>query len=226
MEKLNSDVHVILLDIDGTIKDLVKENTDALIRTMEAMGRVDSKLRGKFVLFINRIMMTFVKCGLLPTNGIMQGMLLLVYSILLLKKHTEFKKTYFAIYNSINIFFENVDKEIKYVFDNNIDVYLVTKNSQNKSVLDCSFLKGVTDFVTGGKEFKYYTYRNLVKKLGNSKESIVIIGDNFWDDVLPALILGVKVVWINRYDSKIKKYAIKLITSISKRILTGDNIYS
>lgn len=224
MKRLNN-VHVIMIDIDGTIKDLAKENTDALINTMKSMDRVDLKNRGKFVLWINKISTYFIKTGFLPTNRIMQNALFFLYSILLGKNYRALKKIYFKDYNRKDIFFDDIEKEFDKIFSNDKQVYLVSKNIQNKSILKYPFLKRVTRLVIGkSRRLKYFVYRNLIGKLGIDKKEILIVGDNFWDDVLPALVLGVNVVWCNMYNSKLKKIVINILSTITHRVISCDRI--
>ena len=59
-----TDAEVILLDIDGTIKDLVKEHQTALRITVNGFNR-GKNLRRKFVFFLDKIAMSFVKAGIL-----------------------------------------------------------------------------------------------------------------------------------------------------------------
>ena len=215
----------IMLDIDGTIKDLVKENTNALIYTMKIMNRVDLKLRGKFVLWINKINMYLVKTGFLPTNGLMQRILLLFYSILLLKKYNKFRNIYFDEYNKKDIFFDCVDKKMKELYANRKSLYLVTKNIQNENILKYESLNMISRLVVETKKrIKYYTYRDLIEELDVAKENIIIVGDNFWDDVLPALILDLNVIWCNMYNCNLKKIAIKILGSICRKISYCNSI--
>jgi len=225
MRLVNTNMDIVMLDIDGTIKDLVKENTDAIIKTMKIMDRVDLKLRGKLVLWINKINMYLIKTGLIPTNKFMQSVLLLTYSILLLKRYKQFKNIYFKEYNKEDVFFSGVEEKFDELYSNGKNIYLVTKNIQNQNILKCSNLKGISKLSIGKqKKLKYYAYKTLVEELGLAKKSVIIIGDNLWDDVFPALILGVNVIWCNMYSSKFKKIVISLLSAITKKVISCDDI--
>lgn len=244
MCNINNDT-VFFIDIDGTIKDLVKENTDALMRTMAKMGSVDKKLRGKAVFSINKANMYLVKTGLLPTNSIMQKILLFIYSTLLFKSYTRFKEIYFDEYNKEHIFFDSAEKDIEKVCCNNAErVYFVTKNSQNRSIIKSQLLKsydkefcivvGYKNLVTWEllyknkkvssnygeyyKSTKYAMFKHMIMWWEHDKEKIVVIGDNLFDDVIPALRLGVKVVWCNKYNCKLKKVVAKILTKFCKNL--------
>lgn len=223
--KVLNNKNIIMLDIDGTIKDLVEENTDALIYTMKALNRVDIKLRGKLVLRLNKIITYFIKTGLLPTNSFMQYILLLIYSVLLLKSYSQFKTVYFKRYNEINIFFNGVNKKIEELYGKDKKIYLVTKNVQNRNILKCSDLNVISKLIISeNKKSKYYMYNQIMTEFKLSKDSIVIVGDNLWDDVIPALVLGVNVIWCNMYSCKLKQIAIKILCVINKKVLSCDNI--
>ena len=228
MRMLNKSLYAVMMDIDGTIKDLVQENNIALINAMKAMDRVDLRLRGKLVLQINKLNM-FVKTGLLPTNKFMQGVLLLIYSILLLKRYTDFENIYFKEYNKEDIWFDGVDNKLEDLYNNGTSIYLVTKNTQNENIVKDSAMwpsrRFISKLIIGKRrKIKYYLYKQLVDELGISKHTIVIIGDNFWDDILSALILGVNVIWCNMYNSKLKKFAISILEHMSKRVLSSDSV--
>lgn len=217
-----SNLYLAAVDIDGTLKDLAKENTSALIRTMKSMGKVNLKLRGKFVLWINKINMYFVKTGLLPTNSFMQKTLLFLYSVLLFKKYETFKNRYFKAYNKENIFFESAETIIGKLEDKGLKVYLVTKNRQNRRILrltDKTIASKIERIIVGKKnKSKYVVYKSFISSRGISKKEVLIIGDNFWDDVLPAILLGVTVVWCNMYNSKLKALVINIFKLIFKNI--------
>ena len=225
-------IYFAMVDIDGTIKDLVKENTNALIRTMEFFDNINLKFRGRFVLFINKINMFFVKTGLLPTNKLMLNILLFIYSVMLLKRFKKFKSKYFEEYNKEHIFFEKADEIINSINHNHLTIYMVTKNRQNKYIAkvkdvgnNFKCINSIYKIVVGKRNtIKYTVYKSLMQKNGIKKNELVIIGDNFWDDILPAMLLGVKVIWCNMYNSNLKKSAINILKLFNKNIYDYNDI--
>lgn len=215
MSVLNSNLCIAAIDIDGTIKDLVTENTNALVITLKRMNNMHHSKRGKFVLWINKINMWFIKIGMLPTNSIMQNILLFIYSVLLLQKYNVLKNIYFKEYNKENIFFECSDNMIQNIIASDFKVYLITKNNQNKRMLklkDNNIIRNTQNIIVGNKKLsKYSMYKAFISTKRISPNRVLIVGDNFWDDVLPSLLLGLKVVWCNMYNSKLKKLAINIL---------------
>ncbi len=212
-------ISVAAIDVDGTIKDLVKESTDALIVAMKNMNNINLKLRGRFVLILNRLNMYFVKTGLLPTNKIMQNILLFIYSVLLCKNYAKFRKEYFKEYNKEHVFFNNVDSMLESIYKSKKDIYLITKNDQNRNITDCYEVRYVKTITISKKRgAKKLMYKRFMKKHNLKNSEIVIIGDNFWDDVFPAIIMGINVVWCNMYDCKLKAVAIKVVKLFSKKV--------
>ena len=225
MNLLNNKKNVFILDIDGTIKDLVKENTEALIYAMKKLNRVDLKFRGKFVLWVNKVNMYFIKTGFLPTNSFMQKLLLLMYSILLFKNYPKFKKIYFRRYNKEHIFFHEISEALQKLHESEKELYLVTKNVQNKNILKCLDLDVINSLVIAeNNKSKYHVYYNIINKLKLEKESIVIVGDNLCDDIIPALILGVDVIWCNMYGCRLKQIATKILSTINKKVFYVDSV--
>lgn len=226
-----NDVFMVLMDIDGTLKDLAQENTSSLINAMKSMDNINLTLRGKIVLFIDRINMYLVKTGLLPTNKFMQNVLLLMYSLLLIKRYDLLKEKYFEEYNKCNVFFEDAVETLKKMNRKNEVVYLVTKNRQNKGIFKISngVEKNIAKYIeqlliVNEKYTKYHVFKRVIKNRGMERNEAIVIGDNFWDDVLPAMLLGVKVVWCNRYNCRIKSFAIKVLKLINHNVLTDEDV--
>ena len=159
--------------------------------------------------------MWFIKTGMLPTNSFMKNILLFIYSVLLLKKYNLFKKIYFEEYNKENIFFECADCMIQNIIACDFTVYLITKNNQNKRMVklkDNNIIKNTQKIIVGNKKTsKYSMYKAFISTKRISKKYVLIIGDNFWDDVLPGILLGSTVIWCNMYNSKLKKLAINIL---------------
>ena len=61
-------------------------------------------------------------------------------------------------------------------------------------------------------------YKSFIEEQNIDKNYAVIIGDNFWDDILPGILLGVNVIWCNKYNSKIKKQAISILKLFFRNI--------
>lgn len=225
----NIKLYFALVDIDGTLKDLVKENTTALINAMKRMNNIHLTKRGKFVLWINRCNMHFVKTGMLPTNCLMQNVLLFIYSSLLFKNYNVFKKVYFEEYNKENIFFECAEEMIQNLTDNDFILYLVTKNKQNKRMLklkDKDIIKSIRRIVVGRRKVsKYQLYKSFMSNKLICKDEVLIIGDNFWDDVLPGLLLGSTVVWCNMYNSKLKKLVINILKLFFRNVRDEKELF-
>lgn len=229
-------LYASMIDIDGTLKDLVSENNEALLNTLRIMGDIDSKCRGKFILYINRINMYFVKTGLLPTNEIMQKILILFYSFIAFKKYKEFKKIYFEEYNKQNIFFEDSETMLKNIKEHQLRLYLVTKNTQNSNILSIElynknnliireYLKISKVIIAQNKGAKYYMYKQFMKDKDFKSDDVIIIGDNLWDDILPAILLKTKVIWCNMYKSKFKKILISIFKKFFNNIKDERDLF-
>lgn len=217
-----SDKAIVLMDIDGTIKDLTKENTDALLRTMHDLNIADSSIRSKLVLSINKVNMYLVKTGLLPTNSTMQNILLFIYAVMLFKNYAKLKETYFGEYNKEDIFFDSAEPMVKKLFGNGSKLYFVTKNKQNVSILNSDFAgkyNKALRLVVGRKGFtKYIAYKDFINHRNYNKSSLVIIGDNLFDDVVPAMLLGIKVIWCDMYNCKLKRLVYNVLKIFYSKI--------
>lgn len=223
-----SNVAIVFMDIDGTLKDLAKENTEALIRTMDKLKISSNMFRSRVVFWMNKVNMYLVKTGLLPTNATMQKVLLFFYSIVLFKSYTKFKCIYFKEYNKEDIFFDSAEVAVKKIFSNECKLYLITKNEQNTSIINSDFageFNKLLRVVIGKKGFtKYAVYKEFLVHRNYNKDTLVIIGDNFFDDVVPALLLGVQVIWCDMYNCKIKRLVGMLLRIFCKNIIM-KNIY-
>lgn len=226
-------LYYALVDIDGTIKDLVKESTNALEKTMQYMGNVNLTNRGKFVLWLNKISMYIVKLGILPTNKFMQNILMSAYSLILFKNPKIFTTRYFEEYNKEEVFLGDTNKIIEKLYNKDLVVCMLSKNNQNKNILEKNqqsaetknFAKYVaTVCIANNNIIKYFLYKSFMKKRNIYDVEVVIIGDNFFDDVLPAMFLGTKVVWCNKYNSKLKQKLIFFLKFFTKKVLEENEI--
>ncbi len=219
----NSNISVVLMDIDGTVKDLVKENTDALIRTMKRLDNVHKTIRGRLVLGINKVNMYLVKTGLLPTNRTMQNILLHIYSFMTFKSFKKFKSVYFKEYNREHIFFDNSKDTLRYIYDNDMRMYFVTKNEQNESILGCEELKEFRykmKLIVGKSGItKYSVYKDFMRKRGFRKYEVLMVGDNLFDDVIPAILLGINVVWCDMYGCRLKRFVLNILRIFTKKVI-------
>ena len=223
--RLDVSSKVVMMDIDGTIKDLARENTAALVKTMQKMGNVNLKFRGRIVLSINRVNMYLVKTGLFPTNRFMQSVLLLIYSILLLERYSSFKRAYLTEYNDEHIFFDSMCEKLEDMHCTSEEIYLVTKNVQNKNITDCFEIKNGDELIIETHNgSKFHLYKSLIEENSICKDELIIVGDNFWDDVLPAIMLGVDVVWCNMYNCIVKNVSMKVLRIFSKKVISQDEI--
>lgn len=223
MSIYNKNISVVLMDIDGTVKDLVKENTDALIRTMKKLNNVDETIRGKLVFGVNKVNMYLVKTGLLPTNYTMQNILLHIYSFMTFKSFKRFKSVYFKEYNREHIFFDNSKDTLRYIYDNDMRMYFVTKNEQNESILGCEELKEFRykmKLIVGKSGItKYSVYKEFMRKRGFRKYEVLMVGDNLFDDVIPAILLGINVVWCDMYDCRLKRIVLNILRIFTKKVI-------
>ena len=201
-----SNVKVIIFDIDGTLKDLCKEHTNAVKYTLKYF-RV-SKFKQKIVFAMNKIAMYIVKTGLVPTNHSKQNFLVKIYAILCGVKVIDFYETYFENYTNEICLFDgayelldnlNVEKE----------VYFATINKQNYNLEDCGISQERISYTEGA--FKVVTYNKIIKSIGVDLSEVVIVGDNLFDDLLSAKQLGVKCLLVNRYKSRLKSVVCKLV---------------
>ena len=76
LKNINS--KLVILDIDGTLKDLCKEHTNALRVVLQHFNV--SGLRKKAIFALNRLAMYVVKTGLISTNHSKQNFLIKIYA--------------------------------------------------------------------------------------------------------------------------------------------------
>ncbi len=199
-----------IFDIDGTIKDVVREHTEALERTLKMLNIGIKKT--KLILLINDIAMWFVKTGILPTNRNMQEAMLRIYSILIKQSLISFKAKYYNEYCRKNIFFPKVLRKMKKLKQQGHMVYLISTNLQNITILekiDCRFFdKGYIMHKNNIPKKKLYI--DIVIENSLPKQDMIIIGDNIFDDIIQTQGLGIKVILANQYNSKLKRVISKM----------------
>ena len=204
----NCNAKVVILDIDGTLKDLCKEHTNALLKTLEYFG-VKGFAR-KAVAILNKLAMCIVKTGFIPTNHSKQNFLLNAYATLCGIKVVDFYENYFENYTREICLFDGAYELLNYLHQEK-QVYFATINKQNYNLEECGIAQERIMYTDGG--FKVATYSRLIKSTGYSKSDVVIVGDNLFDDLFSAKQLGVKFFLVNRYRSRLKNAICKLVNS-------------
>ena len=198
----------IIFDIDGTLKDLCKEHTNAVklaLRQFEV-----GKSRNGVILAINRAAMYLVKTGLISTNTSKQNFLVKVYALIAGVKIVEFYEQYFENYTKELCLFDGT-YELLAELNTKKDVYFATINKQNYNLEECGIPQDRIMYTEGA--FKAATYNKLLKRFNLECHQVFIVGDNLFDDILSAKRLGVKCLLINRYNSKLKSVICKLVNS-------------
>lgn len=189
----------VIFDIDGTLKDLCKEHTNALVNTL-AQFEVEG-FKKKVILAINKLAMFVVKTGIIPTNHSNQNFLVKIYSYFAGIRHVDFYEQYFENYTSELCLFDGV-YELLLSLNKEKDVYFATINKQNYNLEACGIPQERIMYTEG--TFKTATYNKLLKLFNLEPHEVIIVGDNLFDDFLSAKQLGVKSILVNRYNSKFK----------------------
>ena len=197
---------VIVFDIDGTLKDLCKEHTNAVKLTLKQfeIGKVKSKV----ILTLNRIAMFLVKTGSLPTNHSKQNFLLKVYALIAGVRLIDFYDQYFENYTHELCLFEGV-YELLTSLNKEKQVYFATINKQNYNLEECGIPQERIMYTEGA--FKVATYSKLLKSINAERNEVIVVGDNFFDDFVSAKHLGIKCLLVNRYSSKLKSIICRLV---------------
>ena len=201
-----SNIEVVILDIDGTLKDLCGEHDYALINTLNEYC-VGSKKR-KLILTLNWLAMSMVKTGLISTNHSKQKILTILFSTLACVDHERFVKSYFKNYKEEISLFDGVYDSLKSLSINKT-IYFATTNKRNYDLGKYGIPQSQIVYTT--EKFKLSTYKNLIEKLNVPNNKIVIVGDNIFDDMISAKILGTKYLLVNNYNSRFKQIVSKVI---------------
>lgn len=197
---------VIIFDIDGTLKDLCKEHSNALRITLEQFNVTNFKM--KFVLVINMIAMFIVKTGLIPTNHSKQNLLVKFFAVISGISIVDFYDKYFENYGKQCCLFAGVDNLLAYL-NNSKTVYFATTNSQNYNLEEYGIPQKRIMYTEGS--FKLATYNRILRRTNVKHEEVLVIGDNLFDDWFSAKRLGVKCLLVNQYNNKLKKIICKLV---------------
>lgn len=197
---------VVIFDIDGTLKDLCKEHSNALQTTLEQFEV--GKHRKKIVLAVNAIAMFIVKIGLISTNPSKQNFLVKIFAVLSGVRLIDFYDKYFENYTHELCLFEG-SYELLTSLNKEKMVYFATINKQNYNLEECGIPQERIMYTEGA--FKVATYNELLKNTNVNKDEVLIIGDNLFDDWFSAKHLGVKCLLVNRYNTKLKKIICRLV---------------
>lgn len=194
-------VRLIIFDIDGTIKDLHQEHKIAIEKVLKEFNILYTK-RAKFALWLNSIGMVFFKWGCLPTNSFMQKVLLYIMSVITLSDFKKFKDLYYKNYPKYSILFEEMRTEILSLpFE--LNIILSSTNEYNLSTKQ----ELCKEFCV--EKIRAKNYSKIIKEEKIPANSVLIIGDNFFDDFLPAKVLGCNVLLVNMYQSQTKEFFMK-----------------
>lgn len=197
---------VVIFDIDGTLKDLCKEHSNALQTTLEQFEV--SKYRQKFVLVINMFAMFMVKTGLIPTNHSKQDFLVKIFAVVCGVRLIDFYDKYFENYTCELCLFEGA-YDLLSSLNKEKEVYFATINKQNYNLEEYGIPQERIMYTEGA--FKAATYNELLKNTNVNKDEVLIVGDNIFDDWASARHLGVKCLLVNRYNSKLKNIICRLV---------------
>ena len=199
---------VVIFDIDGTLKDLCAEHTNAVRYTLCKFGV--NKFKKNIVMAINKLAMYIVKTGFIPTNHSKQDFLLKVYAMICGVKMVDFYAVYFDNYTRELCLFDGAC-ELLATLNSEKELYFATINNQNYNLEDCGIFQERITYTDG--DLKVTTYSQLIKSIGIDKSEVVIVGDNIFDDFLSAKKLGVKCFLVNRYKNRPKSAICKLVNS-------------
>ena len=198
-----NDIELVIFDIDGTIKDLYREHQTALIEALKALNILNTK-RAKFALKLNNFGMGFFRIGCLPTNVLMQKLLIWIMSVVTFSDYKELRNLYYLNYPDKPILFEDMKQEI---FSLSPDIKTVLA-STNKYTLN---IKQEICKVFCVEEPRKKIYKDIIEGENVPFNKVLIVGDNFFDDYLPAKTLKCNVHIVNMYNSRIKKKLLKKI---------------
>lgn len=219
-------IRFVISDIDGAIKDIVLKH----MLVIEGMIKVRNNMKKyEGVIKLNYFFMNFVKVGIFPTNRNMQLIICYLNSILLGISFKRFACEYFCNFNMIEEKFENSNELLKFMRDIGLKYVMVSNDPQNKDFCtDETKDKHYPKVIINTKGDKFDVFKKLLKTELNPygkpilTEEILVIGDNLWDDVIPAIRLKMNVLWCDKYDSKTKRFVNRLIRLFYKKALDNS----
>lgn len=195
----HSKAKVVIFDIDGTLKDLCKEHSNALLLTLDECNT--GKIRKNAVLLLNKAAMLMVKTGVFSTNHRKQNVLIKVFAILSGTRNKNFVNEYFKNYAKQLYLFDGAC-ELLCALKSEKTVYFATINKQNYNLEEYGIPEEKIVYTEGA--LKVATYSKILKDIGVQKQDVIIVGDNVFDDMLSAKLLGVKCLLVNHYNNKLK----------------------
>lgn len=201
-----SQAKLVIFDIDGTLKDLCQEHTNALRLTLKQYNV--SKISSWFVLLINKVAMAMVKTGMFATNKRKQNLLLKVFGVMSCVKLDKFLDKYYENYAKQVELFDGTYELLNKIGLKKV-VYFSTINKQNYNLE--SYGISQDRIVYTNRYFKVSAYKQILKAVNVQKQDVIVVGDNIFDDILSAKLLGVKCFLVNHYNSKLKKVFCRLI---------------
>lgn len=204
----NSNASYIIFDIDGTLKDLCKEHTVALRITVED-SKV-GKIRENIVMIFNKLAMAMVKTGLFSTNRRKQNLLIRIFSMIVGIKYKKFSNEYFENYEK-QLYLFNETCHILTELKGNKTVYFATVNRQNYNFEEYGIPEERIIYTDGS--FKIDLYRRILENIGIDKKEVIIVGDNVFDDLISAKLLGTKCLLVNHYNSKLKGVICQIVNN-------------
>jgi len=208
LEKITAlDVEIIVLDIDGTLKDLASEHKETLSTVLNCFIK-GKKTQKRMICLVDKIAMWFVKAGILPTNERMQRILTTMYAIFLFENISEFRKQYEFFYRKEIVIFDEM-KQLLEEISKAKDIYFVTINKQNYNLEEQGIASDKIIYTMSKKKVK--AYKRLIEEKKLDKSKILIVGDNLFDDIKSAKKLGIKYLLVDNYDSKFKRFIARIL---------------
>lgn len=199
-QKLSSNEKIknVLMDVDGVVKDLYREHKEALKITI---GETKKIKREKLIKKINEFSRPLIGCGVIPTNSIMQKLLVVFYALLLFENPAKFYNSYKRNYKNQYYVFEDVVEYINSIsFDYNI--IFVSLNTHSKDLKNYGLI-GYLIYTT--KHGKKKLIKDLMNEYKMTLEDTILIGDNYIHDYIPAKSIGIDILIVDCYENGLKK---------------------
>ena len=220
-------IRLVILDVDGTMKDLVLEHMCAIKEIARIRQTSENSKDIRVIIAINNFFMCFVKCGLFPTNSVMQNILCFVNCILFCEPFKNFRCEYLTEYYKRRKIFDNTSELLDEIVKSGAKYVIISKNSQSINFFSGNWTFTQNNiYISDGD--KLGLFKNLIESTAVSEskdilpEEVLIIGDNFWDDVIPAMRLKANVLWCNKYFSSSKRRCIHYLSKIFYKKALGN----
>lgn len=202
-------IRLVLIDVDGTLGNLVQEHMLVIKEMVRVRVNLETKKIYDFRIWLNKIFMIFVRIGIFPTNKNMQIILCFINSILFIEPFESFKEEYLRESMITKKAFVSSGQFLNELERLNVKYLLVSKNPRSNRFFYDSISKPITISKNSGN--KLDIFKEVIKRVSFNEgydilpEQVLVIGDNFWDDIVPAMKLNLNVLWCNKYQSKIKE---------------------